>query len=322
MTPSPLTTLLTKSVPPTLKKPAEQVAFEAATARLHALMLTILGDANNLVEEWDMWSDKWNVAMGAMGEANTGAIAKGLILQLEAAIIPSIQEADDALRRIVIDAIGQREAANHLEVEAQAWAGSPMAEDPAPTEPAHHTPAASKSSWAMTRSKMEVALPRGKGKKCLHQDLGGEEVAAFPPQGMVIHQDPCIKCVGSTVPCHGLPGHTCKKCAGLKVKCVHSQGRVAGDQTGTVPRPVRAAAPVAGPSMRPREEAVIVVQAGKGKAVSTQAKGVMVNEGDFEEIMWRLLVCKSKVRDTQAQNAELEGEVLGLKAYINCLCQK
>ncbi|KIK75205.1 hypothetical protein PAXRUDRAFT_19192 [Paxillus rubicundulus Ve08.2h10] len=313
MTPSPLTALLTQSVPPTLKKPAEQVAFEAAAAWLHALVLAIPCDADNLVEEWDMWSDEWNVAMGAMGEANAGALAKGLTLQLPAAIIPGVQEADDTFGRIVIDAITQREAADRLEAEVRARAGSPMAEDPAPAEPAHHTPAASESSWAMTRSKMEVALPKGKGKKRSRQDLGGDEVAAFPPEGMVVHQDPCIKCVGSTVPCHGFPGRTCQN-----------------NQTSTVPRPVRAAAPVAGPSMRPQpsagsdegEEAVIVVRAEKGKAVSTRAKGVTVNEGDFEEIMRRLLVCKSKVRDTQAQNAELEGEVLGLKAYINRLRQK
>ncbi|KIK79952.1 hypothetical protein PAXRUDRAFT_106023, partial [Paxillus rubicundulus Ve08.2h10] len=103
-----------------------------------------------------------------------------------------------------------------------------MAEDPVPPEPAHHAPATSESSWAMTRSKMEVALPRVKGKKHLHQDLGGDEVAAFPPQGMVIHQDPCAKCIRSAVPCHGLPRRTCQKCAGLEVKCVHSQGRAVG----------------------------------------------------------------------------------------------
>ncbi|KIK81694.1 hypothetical protein PAXRUDRAFT_15099 [Paxillus rubicundulus Ve08.2h10] len=80
----------------TLKKPAEQVAFEAAAAWLHTLALTILGDANNLIEKQDMWSDKWNVAMGAMGEANVGALAKGLTLRHSAAIIPGIQEADDA----------------------------------------------------------------------------------------------------------------------------------------------------------------------------------------------------------------------------------
>ncbi|KIK75890.1 hypothetical protein PAXRUDRAFT_171360 [Paxillus rubicundulus Ve08.2h10] len=201
MTPSPLTALLAQSIPPTLKKLAKQVAFEAAAARLHTLALTIPGDADNLVEERDMWNDEWNVAMGAVGEANAGALAKGLTLRLPAAIIPSVQEADDAFRRIVVDAIARREA------EAQAQAGSPMAEDPSPTEPAHHTPAASKSSWATSWSKMEVVLPRGKGKKHSHQDLGGDEVVAFPPQGMVVHQDPCAKCVGSAVPCHGFPGH-------------------------------------------------------------------------------------------------------------------
>ncbi|KIK74249.1 hypothetical protein PAXRUDRAFT_176298 [Paxillus rubicundulus Ve08.2h10] len=103
-----------------------------------------------------------------------------------------------------------------------------MAEDPAPTEPAHHTPTASKSSWVTTWSKMEVVLPRGKGKKHSRQDLSSDEVAAFPPQGMVIHQDPCTKCIRSAVPCHGFPRHTCQKCAGLKVKCVHSRGRAAG----------------------------------------------------------------------------------------------
>ncbi|KIK72183.1 hypothetical protein PAXRUDRAFT_117394, partial [Paxillus rubicundulus Ve08.2h10] len=201
-------------------------------------------------------------------------------------------------------------------------AGSPMAEDPVPTELAHHTPAASESSWVTTWSKMEVALPRGKGKKHLHQDLGGDEVTLFPPQGMVVHQDLCTKCVGSTVPCHGLPGRTCQKCVGLKVKCVHSRGRVAGNQTGTVLQPIRAATPVAGPSVQPQpstgsddeEEAVIVVWAGKGKAISAQA--VMVDKGDFEEIMQRLLICELKVQDAQVQSAELEGEVLGLKAYI------
>ncbi|KIK75635.1 hypothetical protein PAXRUDRAFT_172174 [Paxillus rubicundulus Ve08.2h10] len=168
-----------------------------------------------------------------------------------------------------------------------------MAEDPVPPELAHPTLVASKSSRAMTQSKMEVALPRVKGKKHSHQDLGGDEVAAFPPQGMVVHQDPCAKCVGCAVPCHGLPGCTCQKCVGLKVKCMHSRARAAGDQTGTVLRPVHAATPVASPSVRPQpsagsdeeEEAVIMVRAGKGKAISAWAKGVMVNKGDFKEIM-------------------------------------
>ncbi|KIK76852.1 hypothetical protein PAXRUDRAFT_17895 [Paxillus rubicundulus Ve08.2h10] len=173
MTPSPLTALLSQSVPPTLKKLAEEVAFK-----------------------------------GAMAKANAGALTKGLTLQLPAASIP--------------DAIAWREAADCLEAEAQARAGSPMAEDPVPPKPAHHTPAASESSWTMTQSKMEVVLPRAKWKKCSCQGLGGDEVAAFPPQGMVVHQDLCAKCIGSTVPCHGLPGHTCQKCMGLKAKCMHS----------------------------------------------------------------------------------------------------
>ncbi|KIK74028.1 hypothetical protein PAXRUDRAFT_20281 [Paxillus rubicundulus Ve08.2h10] len=258
-------------------------------------MLTIPGDADNLVEEQHMWSNEWNVAMGAMVEANVGTLAKGLTLRLPAAIIPGIQEVDDAFGKIVVDAIAWREEADRLEAEAQARAGSPMAEDLAPLEPVHRTPVASQSSWAMTQSKMEVVLPRVKGKKCSCQDLGSDEVAAFPPQGMVVHQDQCTN-----------------------------------DQTGTVLRPIHAAAPVASPSVRPQpsagsnkeEEAAIVVQAGKGKAISAWAKGVTVDEGDFEEIMWQLLVCESKVWDAQARSAELEGEVLGLKAYINRLCQK
>ncbi|KIK73846.1 hypothetical protein PAXRUDRAFT_177317 [Paxillus rubicundulus Ve08.2h10] len=207
-----------------------------------------------------------------MGEANAGTLAKGLTLRLPAAIIPSVQEADDAFGRIAVDAITRREAANCLEAEAWAWAGSPMAEDPAPTEPAHHTPVASESSQATTWSKMEVALPRGKVKKVSDRESA----------------DPCAKCVGSTVPCHGFPGCTCQKCAGLKVKCVHSRGRVAG-----VAEAAEASASQAGPSVQPQpsagsdkeEEAVIMVRAGKGKAVSAQAKGVTVDEGDFEEIM-------------------------------------
>ncbi|KIK75560.1 hypothetical protein PAXRUDRAFT_172451 [Paxillus rubicundulus Ve08.2h10] len=151
-----------------------------------------------------------------MAEANAGALAKGLTLWLPAVIIPSVQEADDAFGRIVLDVIAWKEA------EAWAWEGSPMAEDPAPAKPVHHTPVASESSWAMTRSKMEVVLPRGKGKKCSCQDLGGDKVTPFPPQGMVVHQDPCTKCIGSAVPCHGLPRCICQKCVGLKVKCVHS----------------------------------------------------------------------------------------------------
>ncbi|KIK75777.1 hypothetical protein PAXRUDRAFT_171761 [Paxillus rubicundulus Ve08.2h10] len=165
MTPSPLTALLTQSVPLTLKKPAKQVTFEAAVAQLHVFALTIPGDADNLVEEWDMWSNEWNVAMGAMAKANVGALTKCLTLWLPAAIIPGVQEADDAFGRIVLDAIAQREVADRLEAEARAWAGSPMAEDPAPPKPARHTPVASESSRAMTWSKMEVVLPRVKGKK-------------------------------------------------------------------------------------------------------------------------------------------------------------
>ncbi|KIK74058.1 hypothetical protein PAXRUDRAFT_20258 [Paxillus rubicundulus Ve08.2h10] len=284
MTPSLLTTLLTQSISLTLKKLAKQVAFEAAVAWLHMLALTILGDANNLIEEQDMGSDEWNVAMGAMAKANAGALAKGLTLRLPAAIIPGVQEADNTFGRIVLDAITQKEVANRLEAEAWARAGSPMAEDTVPPKLVHHTPAASESSWATTQSKMEVVFPRVKGKKHLRQDLGSDEVAAFPPQGMVVHQDPCTKCVGSTVPWHGLPGHTCQKCMGLKVN----------DQTGTFPQPVHTATPVASPSMQPQpsagsnkeEEAVIMVQAGKGKAISAWVKGVTVDKGNFKEIMW------------------------------------
>ncbi|KIK73814.1 hypothetical protein PAXRUDRAFT_150361 [Paxillus rubicundulus Ve08.2h10] len=153
---------------------------------------------------------------------------------------------------------------------------------------------------------MEVVMPKGKGKKVSDRE---STVTPFPPQGMVIHPDPCAKCVGSTVPCHGLLGHTCQKCTGLKVKCVHSQGRrTIGDQSGTVLRPIQAAAPMAGPSVRPqpstasndKEEVVIVVRAGKGKAASTWAKGVTVNEAEFKEVMWWLLICESKVWDAQA----------------------
>ncbi|KIK91854.1 hypothetical protein PAXRUDRAFT_148569 [Paxillus rubicundulus Ve08.2h10] len=222
MTSSPLTALFAQSTPLTLKKPAKQVAFEAAAAWLHTLALTVLGDTNNLVEERDMWSDEWDVAMGVMTEANVGTLAKGLMLQLPTVIIHGIQEVDDIFRQIVLDAITWKEVADRLEAEAWAQAGSPMAEDPAPIELAHLTPVPSVSSWATTWSKMEVVMPKGKGKKCSHQDLRGEEVTPFPPQGMVVHPDLCTKCMGSAVPCHGLPGHTCQKCMGLKVKCVHS----------------------------------------------------------------------------------------------------
>ncbi|KIK90697.1 hypothetical protein PAXRUDRAFT_14207 [Paxillus rubicundulus Ve08.2h10] len=107
MTPSLLTTLLTQSTPPTLKKLAKQVAFEVAAAWLHTLALTILSDADNHVQERDMWSDKWNVAMvkGVMAEGNVGTLAKGLILQLPAVIIAGIQEMDDAFGQIVLDAV-------------------------------------------------------------------------------------------------------------------------------------------------------------------------------------------------------------------------
>ncbi|KIK76434.1 hypothetical protein PAXRUDRAFT_18223 [Paxillus rubicundulus Ve08.2h10] len=64
MPPSALIALLTQSTPLALKKPAEQVTFEAAAAWLHALALTVPGDADNLIEEHDMWSDEWNVVMG------------------------------------------------------------------------------------------------------------------------------------------------------------------------------------------------------------------------------------------------------------------
>ncbi|KIK73538.1 hypothetical protein PAXRUDRAFT_20745 [Paxillus rubicundulus Ve08.2h10] len=65
-----LSALLAQSTPSTPKKLVKQVAFEAATANLHVLVLTLLGDADNLVKEWDMWSNKWNVAMDAMAGAN------------------------------------------------------------------------------------------------------------------------------------------------------------------------------------------------------------------------------------------------------------
>ncbi|KIK76519.1 hypothetical protein PAXRUDRAFT_18152 [Paxillus rubicundulus Ve08.2h10] len=130
MPPSALTALLTQSTPLAAKKLAEQVTFEAAAAQLHVLALTILGDADNLVEEWDI-----------------------------------IQEVDNTYRQIVLDAIAWKEVANCLEAEACGHTGSPMAEDPAPVKLAHLTPAPSMSLWATTQSKMEVVMPKGKGKK-------------------------------------------------------------------------------------------------------------------------------------------------------------
>ncbi|KIK79443.1 hypothetical protein PAXRUDRAFT_16330 [Paxillus rubicundulus Ve08.2h10] len=81
-----------------------------------------------------------------------------------------------------------------------------MAEDPAPIEPVHLTPAASVSSRATTQSKVEVVMPKGKGKKCSHQDLGGDEVIPFPPQGMVIHPDPFVQSVSVSVSVQPSPG--------------------------------------------------------------------------------------------------------------------
>ncbi|KIK77421.1 hypothetical protein PAXRUDRAFT_17510 [Paxillus rubicundulus Ve08.2h10] len=200
---------LPQSAPSAPKKAAKQVAFETAAACLHMLALTITGDADNLAKERDMWSNEWNVAMDVMAGANAAALTNGLVLQLPAAIIPSIWEADDNFRQIVLDSVAQKEVADCLEAEARAQAGSPMAEDLAPIEPAHVTPAPSVSLQATTWSQMEVVVPKGKGKKHSHQDLRADEAAPFPPAGMVIHPDPCTKCMGGTVPYHRLPGHTC-----------------------------------------------------------------------------------------------------------------
>ncbi|KIK81061.1 hypothetical protein PAXRUDRAFT_15446 [Paxillus rubicundulus Ve08.2h10] len=320
MAPSLLTALLAQSIPLTLKKLAEQVAFEVAAVQLHALTLTILGDADNLVEEWDMWSDKWNVAMGAMAKANAGTLAKGLTLQLPAAIIPGVQEADDTFGQIVLDAIARREAADHLEAEAWAWAGLPMAEDPAP--PSQHTPPLRPLSLhgRRPRARWRWRCPELKGRsvcvkisvvmKWLHSLLRAWLSTRTHAPNVSEAQSHAM----------GSPGTLAKTGVSEAAEASASQ----------VPRPIPTAAPVAGPSMRPQlsagsdeeEEVVIVVWAGKGKAISTWPKGVTVDEGDFEEIMWQLLICESKVRDAQAWSAELEGEVLGLKAYINHLRQK
>ncbi|KIK89214.1 hypothetical protein PAXRUDRAFT_152189 [Paxillus rubicundulus Ve08.2h10] len=147
---------------------------------------------------------------------------------------------------------------------------------------------------------------------------------------MVVHLELCAKCMGSTVPCHGLPGHTCQKCAGLKVKCPLIRQCASSDQRAAAPHIVHTAMPMAGPSVQHQlsaasgneEGEVIVVWAGKGKAASGQVKGVMAKEVEIKEIMQWLLVYESKVQDTQVWNVELKGEVLGLKGDINCLCQK
>ncbi|KIK75194.1 hypothetical protein PAXRUDRAFT_19199 [Paxillus rubicundulus Ve08.2h10] len=138
-----------------------------------------------------------------------------------------------------------------------------MAEDLAPVKPAHITPALSMSLWATTQSQMEVVVPKGKGKKRSHQDLGADEAAQFLPLGMVIHLDPSAKCMGA-------------------------------------PHPVQAAAPMASLSVAPqlsmvssdKEGDVIVVHAGKGKGASGQAKGVTVNKVEFKEVMRQLLICE------------------------------
>ncbi|KIK81241.1 hypothetical protein PAXRUDRAFT_15337 [Paxillus rubicundulus Ve08.2h10] len=161
MPPSALSTLLAQSTPSAPKKLAEQVAFEAAMSCLHTLSLTLPRDADHLVEEWDMWSDEWNVAMDAMVEANASTLAKGLILQLPITIIPSIQEANNTFGHFVQDAIAIKEAANHLEAGVQAHAGSPMVEDLVLIKPVHLTSALSVLSQATTQSKVEVIMPKG-----------------------------------------------------------------------------------------------------------------------------------------------------------------
>ncbi|KIK77634.1 hypothetical protein PAXRUDRAFT_17368 [Paxillus rubicundulus Ve08.2h10] len=299
MPPSAPTALLAQSAPSAAKKPAKQVAFEAAAAWLHTLALTISGDANNL--EHNMWSGEWNVAMDAMARANVGTLAKGLTLQLPTAIIPSIQEADNAFGQIVLEAIAQKEAADYS----------------APIKPVHITLAPSMSSWATTQSQMEVVVPKGKGKKHSRQDLRADEAAPFPPPGMASWTHlPKV---------YGLEGEMCA----LKER-VMGVSEAAEASTSQAPCPVQAAVPMAGPSVLPRlsmvsgnkEGDIIVVWEGNGKGASGWAKGVTVNKLEFEEVMWWLLICKSKVWDAQVQNMELEGEVLGLKGYINCLHQK
>ncbi|KIL00865.1 hypothetical protein PAXRUDRAFT_7889 [Paxillus rubicundulus Ve08.2h10] len=89
-----LSTLVAQFEPAMPVKLAEQVAFEAATACFHALMLSLPGDMDNMAEEWDVWSDKQHRAMNVMDVANQGALSKGLKLKLPAGIIPNICKAN------------------------------------------------------------------------------------------------------------------------------------------------------------------------------------------------------------------------------------
>ncbi|KIK75097.1 hypothetical protein PAXRUDRAFT_19286 [Paxillus rubicundulus Ve08.2h10] len=160
---------------------------------------------------------------------------------------------------------------------------------------ANLTPAASESSWVTTWSKMEVVLPRGKGKKGSCQDLGDVPVAQSHAMGSL---GTLAKRSQKWLKRPPLKFHDPSELLHLSVQPQPSAG--SDDE----------------------KEVVIVVWAGKGKVVSAQVKGVTVDEGEFKEIMWQILICELKVWDTQAWSAELKGEVLGLKAYINCLCQK
>ncbi|KIK90847.1 hypothetical protein PAXRUDRAFT_14115 [Paxillus rubicundulus Ve08.2h10] len=320
MTPSLLTTLLAQSIPLTLKKPAEQVAFEATTAWLHALALTIPGDTDNLIEEWGMWSDKWNVAMGAMAKDNAGTLTKGLTLWLPAAIIPGIQEADNAFGRIVLDAITWKEVPTAWRQKRGPGQGYPWLKTQRPpnqcTTPLwppspHGRQPGARWRWRCPEVReRSIHIKISAVMKWLHSLLRGWLSTRTRVPNVSEAQSHAMGSLGA----HAKTG-------------VSEAAEVSASQ---VPRPIRAATPVAGPSVQPqpstgsdeKEDVVIVVQAGKGKAISAQAKGVTVDKGDFKEIMRQLLICKSKVQDTQAQSTELEGEVLGLKAYINRLHQK
>ncbi|KIK74336.1 hypothetical protein PAXRUDRAFT_19983 [Paxillus rubicundulus Ve08.2h10] len=241
MPPSALTALLAQSTPLAVKKPAKQVTFEAAAARLHVLALTILGDTKSLVEEQDI-----------------------------------IQEVDNAFGQIILDAVVWKEAADHLEAEAWACAGSPMAEDPAPVEPVHLTPAPSMSSQVTTWSKIEVVMPKGKGKKIL-------EVTRWLPSHLRGWSSTWTHVPNAwAVRSHatGPPDAPAKrvlevaKASASQAMCSPSVDSVPVVIRIAAPSPVCAAMPMAGPSVQPQlsavssdeEEEVIVVWVGKGKA--------------------------------------------------------
>ncbi|KAF8833532.1 hypothetical protein BDN67DRAFT_1017441 [Paxillus ammoniavirescens] len=247
------------------EKMATKDAFVATTAKVHAVAMSRPGDSEGLEDERRMWMQEWS------------AVTKvGIKTTIPPTVLQEMNLANEAFKKMQDAVVGPT---------------APLSNEP----PRASSPFPSILLQAIGRSKMEVMINKGKGRKWSHQDLTQEEMGPVIPKGMTLHVIQCAKCEASKMPCIRPARMSCQKCMTLKHKYMYtSRGKPGGG--GSAAQPPRPTAVNVGPSTwawaptvsnKEEEEGLeIVVKAGP-KEVKGKGKGraILLSVQESDKLM-------------------------------------